>query len=244
MRIADGLHLVASGATGFDLSHALDCNVFLVTDGSEHHLFDAGAGEDVDGLIATLRRDGLEPSGLRTLVLTHGHADHSGGAAALVAEIPGLRVVAGPRTAAILAAKDERLISLDRARGRAYPLDFRWTPPAADQVVEDGAAISAGSFRFTAVATPGHSDDHVSWLVEGGGLTHWCPGMRCSPTAGSSCRTSRIAACRSRWRRSASWPGSTSAFLPGHGRFSLRDGKRHVLAAKRFADAGLPPPQL
>lgn len=245
MKIAEGLHLVASGASGFDLTHPLDCNVFLVTDGTAHHLFDTGAGEDVDGLVAAMRADGLDPAGLATIVLTHGHADHSGGAAGLAARFPGIRVVAGMRTAAILAAGDERLISLDRARGRVYPADYRWTPPRVDEAITPDGGISAGPFRFTAIATPGHSDDHVSWLVKGAGIDALITGD--AVFADGKVVLQDIEDCSVPKSLDSIRRLSTlafEAFLPGHGRFSLRDGTRHVAAAMRYADAGLPPPQL
>ena len=91
MKIVDGLHLVASGSSGFDLTDTLDCNVFLLTDGRDHHIFDAGAGRDIDALFAEMQNDGLDPMAIRTLFLTHGHADHSGGAAALADRVPGLK---------------------------------------------------------------------------------------------------------------------------------------------------------
>ncbi len=83
MKIEDGLHLVLSGGGGFDLSDAFDCNVFMIAAGDEWLVFDAGGGRDPDRFAEVLAGDGIDPGSVRHLFLTHGHADHSGGAAAL-----------------------------------------------------------------------------------------------------------------------------------------------------------------
>lgn len=245
MKITETLHLVLSGASGFDLSDALDCNVFLFTDGRAHHIFDAGAGRDVDALAEAMHAGGLDPAGLKTLLLTHGHADHSGGAAALIARFPGLTVVSGQRTAEILAAGDERLISLDRVRGKFYPLDYQWRAPKVDQVLGDGETMTLGPITVTLYETPGHSDDHCCYLVEQGGKRSLVAGD--ALFAGGKvilqdiedCSVSKTLASIHRLSQL-----DFEQFLPGHGRFSLRDGKRHVEAALPYVEAGAPPPQL
>jgi glyoxylase-like metal-dependent hydrolase (beta-lactamase superfamily II) len=245
MKITETLHLVLSGAGGLDLSDALDCNVFLFTDGRTHHIFDAGAGRDVDALAEAMHAGGLDPTGLKTLFLTHGHADHSGGAAALVARFPGLTVASGPKTAEILAAGDERLISLDRVRGKVYPVDYQWRAPRVDHVMRDGEAMTLGPITVTLHETPGHSDDHCCYLVEFAGRNSLVAGD--ALFAGGTvilqdiedCSVSKTLASIRRLARL-----DFEQFLPGHGRFSLRDGKRHVAAAMPYVEAGAPPPQL
>jgi hydroxyacylglutathione hydrolase len=245
MKIAKGLHLVASGGSGFDLTDTLDCNVFLLTDGTGHHIFDAGAGRDIDGLFAEMEHDGLDPMAIRTLFLTHGHADHSGGAAELASRIPGLTVVSGPLTSEILGKNDERLISLDRVRGKFYPLDYAWTAPRVDRVLSQDETIDLGAFRVTLLETPGHSDDHCCYLVESGAIKTLIAGD--ALFAGGRVILQDIEDCSvsktlSSIRALAAL--DFERFLPGHGRFSLRNGRRNVDAAMPYVDAGAPPPQL
>jgi hydroxyacylglutathione hydrolase len=40
-----------------------------------------------------------------------------------------------------------------------------WTPPYADHVVSDGDEVAIGSLRLKAVHTPGHTPEHVMWMV-------------------------------------------------------------------------------
>ncbi|MDX3926301.1 MAG: MBL fold metallo-hydrolase [Shinella sp.] len=244
MKITDNLHLVASGATGFGLTHALDCNVFLFTDGQTHHVFDAGAGLDIDAIFAAMRFGELDPAGLRTLFLTHGHADHSGGAAGLKGHIPELTVVTGTRTAEILAQKDERLISLDRARGSFYPLDYVWHAPEVDCVLADGESLNVGPFRVTIHDTPGHSDDHCCYTVAYGGNVSLVAGD--AIFVGGKIFLQDIEDCSVPKTLASIRKLDTLAFdifLPGHGAFSLQNGKRHVRSAMTYADVGALPPQ-
>lgn len=244
MKITQTLHLVASGAAGFDLTHPLDCNAFLFTDGRAHYLFDSGAGVDVDAILSSMRFGGLDPAALKMLFLTHAHADHSGGAAALQVHIPGLKVVAGAETAKILAANDERLISLDRARGRVYPLDYIWSAPKVERALGDGERVDAGPFTVTLYKTPGHSADHCCYTVAFEDRAHLVAGD--ALFAGGKVILQDIEDC-SLPRTLASIRRldglDFEAFLPGHGAFSLRDGRRHVRAAMTYAQAGAPPPQ-
>jgi len=48
--------------------------------GDEMILIDAGAGRSVDGIAVNVRKLGLDPGKISTIILTHCHIDHIGGA--------------------------------------------------------------------------------------------------------------------------------------------------------------------
>lgn len=245
MRIDRGLHLVMSGGGGFDLTDAFDCNVFLIASGDEWLMFDAGAGRQPAEIFAILAADGIDPGAVRHLFLTHGHADHSGGAAHLRAALD-LTVHAGAATAALVANGDEDGISLGRARrAGVYPLDYVYSSCAIDHVVVPGEAVRIGEVSILPIATPGHSHDHLAYLVEtsarrllvgGDALFH---GGRiaiqdiedCDIAA--YCRTIRTLAAL-----------EFDALLPGHLAFSLKDGQRHATAALAHVEALRVPPSI
>jgi hydroxyacylglutathione hydrolase len=245
MRIAERLHLVMSGALGMDLSDPLDCNVYLVGSSEGWLMFDAGAGRSVDEMLAALPEEAIDPTDIKTLLLTHGHADHSAGAA-LVRERLSLRVVSGSATAKMVAAGDEDAISLSAARkANGYPADFVYRACPVDQTIADGETLSFGDTSVTAIATPGHSHDHIAFLVEqpdrtmliaGDALFH---GGRVGVQNVYDCSVPDI--CRS-VRRLADL--DYEIFLPGHGPFSLRNGRRHAEAAMVHIRRSACPPSI
>lgn len=42
----------------------------------------------------------------------------------------------------------------------------KWIPAYADKTVTDGQSVRMGTLTFQAVATPGHTPEHVSWLLK------------------------------------------------------------------------------
>ena len=245
MRIDRGLHLVMSGGGGFDLTDAFDCNVFLVAAGDEWLMFDAGAGRDPAAVEAVLREDGIEIGRIRHLFLTHGHADHSGGAAYLRAAA-GLSVHAGAATAAMVSGGDEDGISLGRARrAGVYPMDYVYRPCAVDHVMAPDEIATIGDVQVQAIATPGHSHDHMSYLVAtperrllvaGDALFH---GGKVAIQDIEDCDIGAI--CRSVRTLAAI---DYDALLPGHLAFSLRNGRRHADAALAFVEELHVPPSI
>jgi glyoxylase-like metal-dependent hydrolase (beta-lactamase superfamily II) len=81
MRLTKDIYLAGGGDYGFNLSHRLDCHVYVVDGGSELALIDAGFGVDTDRVLDNMRQDGLDPSRVTKIFITHYHADHVGGAA-------------------------------------------------------------------------------------------------------------------------------------------------------------------
>ncbi len=245
MLIAERLHLVMSGGLGLDLSDPLDCNVYLVGTSAGWLLFDAGAGRSVDEVLAALPAQRLDPKDVSTLFLTHGHADHSGGAARMRERL-GAKVVAGAATAAMVAAGDEDAISLTAARQTGgYPADFTYRACPVDRIVADGETLRFGDTGVTAVATPGHSHDHLAFLIEqpdrrmliaGDALFH---GGRVGVQNVYDCSVPEI--CNA-VRRLAGL--DYDIFLPGHGPFSLRNGRRHADAAMEYVRRNACPPSI
>ena len=77
-------------------------NAHLVTGARGHVLVDSGTAGSVGALRRALRSAGVEPRALAAVVLTHGHADHAGGARLLVGDA--VPVVVGAADAAIVEA--------------------------------------------------------------------------------------------------------------------------------------------
>jgi len=246
MRIEGGLHLVKSGGAGFDLTDTFDCNVFLIDAGNgEAVLFDAGAGRNLQTFSAVLEADGVAPRSIRHLFLTHGHADHSGGARGLRDHL-GLDVHAGSRTAAMVSAGDEAAISLDRARSAGiYPADYRYRACPVNHIVSTAAPVKIGRLAITMIDTPGHSADHVSFLVEKDGRRFLVGGD--ALFYGGKVAVQDIPDCSipdicATVRKLAAV--EFDVLLPGHLNFTLRDAHRHATAALAFVERFQCPPSI
>jgi hypothetical protein len=80
MQISERVRLVGSGELGFQTSHLLDCNVFLLDGRTEHALIDAGSGVEPERVVANVERAGVPTDRVKRLLLTHAHGDHAAGA--------------------------------------------------------------------------------------------------------------------------------------------------------------------
>jgi hydroxyacylglutathione hydrolase len=112
MRIDDDLYIVGSGDYGFNISHSLDCNVYVLDTGAGLWMLDAGF-DDADRVARNMRDDGLDPLQVRALFVTHYHADHAGAVAAWRARLgPGLVVAMADDAAPAVRAGEEEVIGL------------------------------------------------------------------------------------------------------------------------------------
>lgn len=94
---------------------------------------------DVDEYIEMARREGLQ---IKHILETHVHADFVSGARELKDRLDGVPVIHSS------------------GMGGAD-----WTPTYADHVIQDNDDIVMGDIRLRAFHTPGHTLEHVSWLL-------------------------------------------------------------------------------
>src|SRR5918996_2867844 len=113
MQLGERIHLVGSGAMGFDLTDPYDCHVFLLDGGDELALVDVGAGMGAEAVLENVRAAGFDPARIRHVLLTHAHVDHAGGAARFRALLEGPAVYLSGTVAWALRTGDERAVSLD-----------------------------------------------------------------------------------------------------------------------------------
>ena len=227
MKLTRGVPLVGSGEIG--LSDAWDAHVYLLDGGSDLALIDAGCGQrdSVDRILENVREDGLDASRISSLLLTHWHPDHSGGASRLRERLaPRLRVHAP-------AAEQATIEGALQPGLTACPVDV---PLAHDQEVQ------VGSLRMRAIHVPGHSSGSMCYLVrvpDGAALftgdvvfMNGILGLLNHPD-------SHLDQYRASFERLMSL--DVEMLFPGHMLFFLRGARRHIERAAEALQRGFVP---
>ena len=148
-------------------------NAHVVSRGEAFFMVDSGLEANAPALADDLRREGFEPARLRAIILTHGHADHAGGAAWFRRQF-GTRVIAGEADVPILAAgaNDHLCPTSDRARDRvAADQAARFTPFAPDVTVGTEVALERLiGIAGTVTPLPGHTPGSLVVTIPGAAL--------------------------------------------------------------------------
>jgi glyoxylase-like metal-dependent hydrolase (beta-lactamase superfamily II) len=245
MQLTERIHLVASGAQGFGLTHPSDCHAYLIDGGDAAALIDAGAGVEPGPTLARIAATGVPRERVRHLFVTHAHADHAGGAAALRERL-GTEVACSPEVAAILRAGDETRASVDVGKAQGgYAPDYVYRATDVDLELQDRQRIRVGEVEIEVVAAPGHAIGHVVFLVHQPDRTDLFTGdtllfggriilqdtWDCDLLAHLA-TVRRLGELR------------FEGLFPGHRTVSVSDGERHVRAAIAALDRGAIPPTL
>jgi hydroxyacylglutathione hydrolase len=137
----------------------LQQNCLLVWDEASKEGMVVDPGGDVPTILEAVAELGVT---VRRILLTHGHIDHAGGAAALREALP----------EAPLQGPDERdaflLDELERT-GRQYGIaDARAVRP--DSWLTEGDVVTLGAHRFEVLHCPGHAPGHVVFVNRAAGF--------------------------------------------------------------------------
>lgn len=106
-------------------------------------------GGDLDRIEAAIAEIGMVPE---KILLTHGHIDHAGGAAALRERLGGIPIE-GPH------ANERPLLDNLEKQGEAYGMEARAVVP--DRWLDEGDTVSVAGHTFEVLHCPGHSPGSV-----------------------------------------------------------------------------------
>ena len=153
VRVFDNLYYL-----GEKMQHGASPSAWAVVTPEGIILIDALFDDSVqDEIVGGLKKLNLDPANIKYLILTHGHADHVGGARYLQETFK-------PR--AILGAADWDVIEKST--------NFRGPRPVRDMAAVDGQKLTLGDVTITLYVTPGHTPGGLSLLipVKDGNRTH------------------------------------------------------------------------
>jgi glyoxylase-like metal-dependent hydrolase (beta-lactamase superfamily II) len=164
-RLTDGVWLLDTRFAGSPAT----IGVYLVPHAGAADRFDlveAGPAVSHDALRRAIAAAGFAPEALHTVLVTHVHLDHAGGAGTFARRY-GARVVSHRLGARHLADPSRLLASARRVYGDE--LDALWgamesVPADLLVAVEDGDELEIGGRTVRTLHTPGHASHHAAFL--------------------------------------------------------------------------------
>jgi glyoxylase-like metal-dependent hydrolase (beta-lactamase superfamily II) len=243
MRLTEKVYLVGGGAFAFGISEERDCHVYLIDGGNEMALIDAGAGVTIEPLLRNIRFDHLNPERITSVLLTHAHADHAGGALEWHQRF-GTEVAASVEAAKYVKSGDEEKISLAIAKqGGFYPKDYEFHACPVSHVLKEGNVFEVGDLEVIAIETPGHCSGMLSFLLKEKERTVLFDGD--TVFHGGKILISNVWDCdlQQYVKSIQKLTGyKVDCLLPGHLTISLSDGTSHIQKAwETFQKLSIPP---
>ena len=126
----------------------LQCNCSVIGDESTHEAMVIDPGDEIDEVMAIVRRHGLT---VKQIVVTHAHIDHVGGAMKL-RRLTNAPVLLNQNDYALLKMLDVQAAWI----GMQTPENVE-----IDQNLSDGDTVKAGNLQANVMHTPGHTQGSV-----------------------------------------------------------------------------------
>lgn len=147
---------------GATLSDSRDCAVYLL-DLGELVLIDSGLGMGFDRMTRNIESIGFDPGRISTVIATHCHVDHVGGAA-LFQERFGSRLAMHAEDAKIVGRADQRLTA-------AFCFNIDFQPLRVDLTIQgEEESLVFGEHKVVCLHTPGHTPGSLSAYLDMDGL--------------------------------------------------------------------------
>lgn len=154
IKLFDNLYFVGTTTVG----------AFIVDSGDGLVMLDTGNGDtDVAMMAEDMKKLGLDPSGIKLILISHEHFDHYGG-------VQYLKKNVCPDAKVAMSLVGWNLL-------QTVPSEWAYIgtrPRSIDIYLRDGMKIKTGSVIFHVIATPGHSPGCMSFIfpVTDNGETH------------------------------------------------------------------------
>jgi len=152
--VAPAVYVVGSS----EITDPRDCSVYLL-DLGELVLIDAGAGPSASSIIRNIESVGRDPSRLSTILLTHCHVDHSGGARFFQKQY-GARIIMHEQDAGAVEQGNSIMTA-------AHWYNLRFEPTRVDVKVHgDQETLPFGERSLVCIHTPGHTPGSLSVYLD------------------------------------------------------------------------------
>lgn len=148
---------------GGQLTAPEDAAIYLINFNGHAALVDAGCGRALPRLMDNIRACGVDPDQIESLLLTHCHFDHTGGAQALREQLR-CRIVAHALETPFLEQGNNTVTAATWYGATLTPVQVdRQLSGAREEILLGGRVIEA-------LHTPGHSPGSVVYTTESDGL--------------------------------------------------------------------------
>ena len=140
-------------------------NCTLIWNENTRHGVVIDPGGDVDTILDAIGQTGMI---VDTILLTHGHIDHAGGAEALKSALGKDRTIeiVGPHAA------DRRLLESIEKQAEMFGVPGGYRNAYPDRWLNEGDTVDIGGHPFKVLHCPGHAPGHVVFINEAARFAH------------------------------------------------------------------------